>query len=101
MPDRADRIQSQSFDAHRKCTQRGLTANLDLTRTADWLVKRCVQLAIFAFATYLARSGIEIGSGSDWNTLDFSDPLRVFPARDTSDLAAQRRRLYDGSAKPC
>ncbi len=31
MPDRTDRIQSQSFDAHGKCTKRGLAADLDLT----------------------------------------------------------------------
>ena len=48
MPDRADGIQSESFDTNGKCTERRLAADADLTGACDRLAERRFQQAIFA-----------------------------------------------------
>ena len=69
MSDCADRIQSQSFDAHGKCIKRGLAADLDLTCIGNRLAESYVQLAILSFAADFP--------GDNVATLDVKDLSRT------------------------
>ena len=50
MPDRTDRIQSQSFNAYWKRTKRSLAAHLDLTGSGNRLAEGYIQLTFLSCA---------------------------------------------------